>query len=102
MVKREFHKMLMNIHILTLRLRLTSWVLIALKDTTQAEWEQYNLFIDPRVRAKSSKWIMTHQNPDGSFEEHSNILDREKFQVIFFTSFIVIQRMSLHLVSSTL
>ncbi|CAF1169204.1 unnamed protein product [Adineta ricciae] len=59
---------------------LTSWVLIALKDAAQAEWEQYNLFIDPRVRAKSSKWIMTHQNMDGSFKEHSNILDREKFQ----------------------
>ena len=90
MVKREFHQILMNIHILTLILRLTSWVLIALKDAAQAEWEQYNLYIDSRVRAKSSKWIMAHQNTDGSFKEHSNILDREKFQVRLFTRFIVI------------
>jgi hypothetical protein len=61
--------------------RLTSWVLIGLKDATQAEWEAYNLFIHPRVRAKSSQWVMTHQNRDGSWQEHSNILDREKFQV---------------------
>ncbi|CAF1920706.1 unnamed protein product [Rotaria magnacalcarata] len=59
---------------------LTSWVLIALKDATQAEWEQYDLFIDPRVRAKSSKWIITHQTNEGSWREHSHILDREKFQ----------------------
>ncbi len=62
-------------------LRLTSWVLIALKDATQAEWEEYNLFIDPRVRAKSSKWIISHQTAEGSWQEHSHILDREKFQV---------------------
>ncbi len=66
--------------------RLTSWVLIGLKDATQAEWEQYNLYIDPRVRAQSSKWLLTYQTIEGSWEEHSNILDREKFQVkIFFT-----------------
>ncbi|CAF3596141.1 unnamed protein product [Rotaria sordida] len=59
---------------------LTSWVLLALKDAAQAEWEQYNLFIDPHVRAKSSKWLITHQSPEGSWKEHSNILDREKFQ----------------------
>ncbi|CAF0782034.1 unnamed protein product [Adineta steineri] len=59
---------------------LTSWVLIALKDASQAEWETHNLFIDPRVRAKSSRWVMTRQNEDGSWKEHSNILDREKFQ----------------------
>lgn len=62
-------------------MRLTSWVLIALKDATQAEWEEYNLYIDPSVRAKSSKWIITHQTVEGSWQEHSNILDREKFQV---------------------
>jgi squalene cyclase len=60
---------------------LTSWVLIALKDATQAEWEEYNLFIDPRVRAKSSEWILRYQTPEGSWKEHTNILDREKFQV---------------------
>ncbi|UJR37646.1 hypothetical protein I4U23_030343 [Adineta vaga] len=64
---------------------LTSWVLIALKDASQPEWEQYNLYIDTRVRAKSSKWIMTHQNPDGSFKERSNILDREKFQSLLYS-----------------
>jgi squalene cyclase len=62
-------------------IRLTSWVLIALKDASQAEWEEYNLFIDPRVRAKSSKWILRYQTPEGSWKERSNILDREKFQV---------------------
>jgi len=62
-------------------LRLTSWVLIALKDATQSEWEEYNLFIDPRVRAKSSKWVISHQTVEGSWQEHSHILDREKFQV---------------------
>ena len=59
-------------------LRLTSWILIALKDASQAEWEEYNLFIDPRVRAKSSKWIITHQTLEGAWQEHSSILDREK------------------------
>ena len=63
---------------------LTSWVLIALKDATQAEWEEHNLYIDSRVRAKSSKWIIAHQTPEGSWKEHSNILDREKFQVEIF------------------
>jgi hypothetical protein len=60
---------------------LTSWVLIALSDATQVEWEEQNLFIDHRVRAQSSKWILTQQTFEGSWAEHSNILDREKFQV---------------------
>jgi len=61
--------------------RLTSWALIGLKDATQPEWEEYNLYIDPRVRAKSSTWLLTHQTVNGSWEEHSHILDREKFEV---------------------
>lgn len=61
---------------------LTSWVLISLSDATQAEWEDYNLYIDHNVRAQSSTWILTKQDADGSWTEHSNVLDREKFQVI--------------------
>ena len=64
-----------------LSFRLTSWVLIGLNDATQAEWEEHNLFIDHRVRAQSSKWILTQQTVEGAWAEHSNILDREKFQV---------------------
>lgn len=71
-------------HINSLFLRLTSWVLIALRDAAQAEWEEYNLFIDPFVRAKASQWIISHQRVEGSWQEHSNILDREKFQVIIY------------------
>jgi hypothetical protein len=52
-----------------------------LKDATEAEWEQYNIFIDSNMRAKSTKWILTQQTGDGSWAERSNILDREKFQV---------------------
>ena len=57
-----------------------------MKDATDAEWEQFNLYIDPHVRAKSSKWLLTHQTIEGSWEEHSYILDREKFQVILIPS----------------
>lgn len=65
--------------------RLTSWILIALKDASQVEWEGYYLYIDPKVRGKSTKWLMSHQTIDGSWAENSNILDREKFQVISIT-----------------
>jgi hypothetical protein len=62
-------------------LRLTSWTLIGLKDATQAQWEDYNLYIDPKVRAKSSRWLISKQTNEGSWAEHCNTLDREKFQV---------------------
>ena len=55
---------------------------MGLKDAAQAEWEQFNLYIDPRVRAKSSKWLLTHQTIEGSWEENTYVLDREKFQVL--------------------
>lgn len=64
--------------------RLTSWVLWALKDASQAEWEEYNLYIDPLVREASAKWVISHQTIDGSWAEHSSVQDREKFQVMTF------------------
>ncbi|CAF0778777.1 unnamed protein product, partial [Didymodactylos carnosus] len=65
---------------------MTSWVLIGLKDATQPEWEERNLFIDPKVRAKSAQWLASKQNLDGSWPELSNILDREKFQPRLFST----------------
>lgn len=59
-----------------------------MKDATQAEWEQQNLFIDPQIRAKSAKWILTHQTVNGSWKESAHTLDREKFQVRYLNRFV--------------
>ncbi len=58
---------------------LTSWALMALRDAVYPEWEEKALFIDPNLRADIVGFLLTVQQPNGSWAELTTIIDRNKF-----------------------
>lgn len=60
---------------------LTAWSLMTLRDAVYPEWEEKALFIDPNLRADIAGFLVRVQEPNGSWNELSTILDRNKFGI---------------------
>ena len=58
---------------------LTSWALMALRDAVYPECEEKALYIDPDLRADITGFLLTVQQPNGSWAELIPTPDRNKF-----------------------
>jgi len=60
---------------------LTAWALMTLRDAVYPEWEEKALFIDPNLRADIVAFLLTVQQPNGSWAEITTAMDRNKFGI---------------------
>ena len=58
---------------------LTSWILMTLRDAVYPEWEEKGLFIDPSLRSDIAAFLLTVQQINGSWNELTTAMDRNKF-----------------------
>jgi hypothetical protein len=81
---------------------LTSWILMTLRDAVYPEWEEKALYIDPNLRADIVAFLLTVQQPNGSWAELTTSLDRNKFGIRYTNISGTYQQLNLSLTAQVL
>ncbi|CAF0741476.1 unnamed protein product [Adineta steineri] len=81
---------------------LTSWALMTLRDAVYPEWEEKALFIDPNLRADIVGFLLTVQQPNGSWAEITTYSDRNKFGIRYTNISGTYQQLNLSLTAQVL
>jgi hypothetical protein len=81
---------------------LTSWTLMTLRDAVYPEWEEKALYIDPNLRSDIVGFLLTVQQPNGSWAEMTTPMDRNKFGIRYSNISGVYQQLNLSLTAQAL
>jgi hypothetical protein len=81
---------------------LTSWALMTLRDAVYPEWEEKALYIDPNLRSDIVAFLLTVQQPNGSWAELGTTLDRNKFGIRYTNISGTYQQLNLSLTAQAL
>lgn len=81
---------------------LTAWSLMTLKDAVYPEWEEKALFIDPLLRSDIVGFLLTVQQPNGSWADTSTAPDRNKFGIRYTNVSGTFQKLDLALTAQVL
>jgi hypothetical protein len=75
---------------------------MTLRDAVYPEWEEKALYIDPNLRADIVAFLLTVQQPNGSWAELTTPLDRNKFGIRYTNISGTYQQLNLSLTAQVL
>jgi hypothetical protein len=81
---------------------LTSWALMTMRDAVYPEWEEKALYIDPNLRSDIVAFLLTVQQPNGSWAELTTNIDRNKFGIRYTNISGTYQQLNLSLTAQAL